>query len=77
MVISWKINRIRRRLLDVLKIVNVFEKNNITYKFYSEPFDITTPVGKIRYNVRQNWSEKRRRDINQIQYWLKESMRQS
>ena len=22
-------------------------------------------LGKVRYNVRQNWSEKRRRDINE------------
>lgn len=51
MVISWKINRISRRLSDVLKIVDVFEKNNITYKSYSEPFDTTTPAGKMNFQM--------------------------
>lgn len=37
MVLSWKINRISRKLIDVLKIVDLLEENNITFKSYSEP----------------------------------------
>ena len=33
MVLSWKINRISRSLSDVLKIVDVLEENNITFKY--------------------------------------------
>lgn len=32
MVIVWKINRISRKLSDVLKIVELFENNNIAFK---------------------------------------------
>lgn len=45
MVISWKINRISRKLEDVLKIVNLLENNNISFKSYSEPFETNTPAG--------------------------------
>ena len=51
MVISWKINRISRKLEDVLKIVNLLENNNITFKSYSEPFETNTPAGKMQFQM--------------------------
>ncbi|EGT3619533.1 recombinase family protein [Clostridium perfringens] len=51
MVISWKINRISRKLEDVLKIVNLLEKNNITFKSYSEPFETDTPAGRMQFQM--------------------------
>ena len=51
MVISWKINRISRKLADVLKIVDVLEKNDITFKSYSEPFETDTPAGKMQFQM--------------------------
>ena len=51
MVISWKINRVSRKLEDVLKIVNLLEKNNITFKSYSEPFETDTPAGRIQFQM--------------------------
>ena len=51
MVISWKINRISRKLSDVLKIVEILEKNNITFKSYSEPFETDTPAGKMQFQM--------------------------
>ena len=51
MVISWKINRISRKLTDVLKIVEIFEKNNITYKSYTENFENKTAAGKMTFNM--------------------------
>jgi site-specific DNA recombinase len=51
MVISWKINRISRKLADVLKIVDVLEQNNITFKSYSEPFETDTPAGKMQFQM--------------------------
>ena len=51
MVISWKINRISRKLADVLKIIDTFEKNNITFKSYSEPFETDTPAGKMQFQM--------------------------
>ena len=51
MVISWKINRISRKLADVLKIVDILEKNYITFKSYSEPFETDTPAGKMQFQM--------------------------
>ena len=51
MVISWKINRLSRKLEDVLKIVNLLEKNNITFKSYSEPFETDTPAGRMQFQM--------------------------
>lgn len=51
MVLSWKINRISRKLCDVLKIVDLLEKNNITFKSYSEPFETSTPSGKMQFQM--------------------------
>ncbi|MDY6227641.1 MAG: recombinase family protein [Clostridium sp.] len=51
MVISWKINRISRKLADVLKIVDILEKNDITFKSYSEPFETDTPAGKMQFQM--------------------------
>ncbi len=50
-VICWKINRLSRKLSDVLKIVDVFEKNNVTFKSYSEPFATDTPAGKMQFQM--------------------------
>ena len=51
MVISWKINRISRKLSDVLKIVDVLEQNNIAFNSYSKQFDNSTPAGKMQFQM--------------------------
>lgn len=50
-VICWKINRLSRKLADVLKIVDIFEKNNVTFKSYSEPYETNTPAGKMQFQM--------------------------
>lgn len=50
-VIVWKINRISRKLKDVLNIVDVFEDNNITFKSATESFDTTTSAGKMQLQM--------------------------
>ena len=51
MVISWKINRISRKLSDVLKIVDILEQNSIAFNSYSEQFDNSTPAGKMQFQM--------------------------
>ena len=51
MVLVWKINRVSRKLEDVLKIVSLLEKNNITFKSYSEPFETDTPAGRMQFQM--------------------------
>lgn len=50
-VISWKINRISRRLSDAIKIVDILDKNGIAYRSYSEPFESDTPTGKMQFQM--------------------------
>lgn len=47
MVITWKINRVARNMLNLLQIVDLLEKNNISFKSYSENFETETPMGKF------------------------------
>ncbi len=51
MVISWKINRLSRRLADAIKIVEILEKYGITYRSYSEPFESDTPAGRMQFQM--------------------------
>lgn len=50
-VLVWKINRISRRLTHVLEIAEILERNNITFKSYSEPFETDTPAGKMQFQM--------------------------
>ena len=56
MVISWKINRISRKLSDVLKIVDILEQNSTSFNSYSEQFDNTTPAGNGLMSI--FWTQK-------------------
>lgn len=49
LVISWKINRISRRLADAIKIIDILDKNGIAYLSYSEPFESATAAGKMQF----------------------------
>ena len=56
MVISWKINRISRKLSDVLKIVDILEQNSTSFNSYSEQFDNNTPAGNGLMSI--FWTQK-------------------
>ncbi|WP_270603221.1 recombinase family protein, partial [Clostridium perfringens] len=64
MVLVWKINRLSRKLADVLKMVELFEKNNVTFKSYSEPFETNTPAGKMQFQMMALIGEFERGTIN-------------
>ena len=51
MVMSWKINRLSRKLEDAIKIVNTLDKYGITYQSYSERFESNTPAGKMQFQM--------------------------
>ena len=46
-VIVWKINRMARKQLDLLKIVELLNKYNIAFRSYSESFETETPMGRF------------------------------
>ena len=68
MVISWKINRISRKLADAIKIVDLLETYGITYLSYSEPFETNTPAGKMQFQMMALIGEKGVAAISAILY---------
>lgn len=46
-VLVWKFNRMARKNIDLLHIVDLLEKNNVAFRSISENFDTTTSMGKF------------------------------
>ncbi|MNW32878.1 DNA-invertase hin [compost metagenome] len=46
-VIVWKFNRMARKNIDLLHIVDLLEKNNIAFRSFSENFDTSTAMGRF------------------------------
>lgn len=44
-VITWKLNRLARNLIDQLKILSIFKQQNINYMSLTEKYDSSTPQG--------------------------------
>ncbi len=51
MVIVWKLNRISRKLLDILNIIELLNKHNIAFRSLTESFETETPAGKLQLNI--------------------------
>lgn len=50
-VFVWKLNRLARNILDLLKMVDMLQKNNIAFRSYSENFETETPAGKLSLHM--------------------------
>ncbi|SEL78526.1 recombinase family protein [Paenibacillus sp. OK003] len=46
-VIVWKFNRMARKSIDLLHIVDLLEKNNISFRSFTENFETSTPMGRF------------------------------
>lgn len=62
-VIVWKINRISRKQIDLLKIVEILNRNNIIFRSYSENFETETPIGKFALQMMGSVAELERNTI--------------
>lgn len=51
MVMVWKMSRISRNHLDLLKIYEEFERIGVDFRSVSEPFDTSNPSGKLLFNL--------------------------
>lgn len=47
MAIVWRINRISRKLIHVLEIAEILERNNIAFNSYLESFETDILAGKM------------------------------
>ncbi len=62
-VVVWKTSRLARNVLDLAQIVNTLEQNNITFRSLSEPYDTSTPQGKLMMNMLGSFAEFERTTI--------------
>ena len=51
LVVVWKLNRISRKLLDILNIVDLLNKHNMAFRSLTENFETETPSGKLQLNI--------------------------
>jgi site-specific DNA recombinase len=63
MIIVWKLNRLSRNHLDLLKIYEELEACNVSFKSVSEPFDTGNPAGKLLFNMLASIGEFERETI--------------
>lgn len=50
-VLVWKTNRLARNVLDVLKIHEIFDKNYIAFRSFTENHETETPNGKLQFQM--------------------------
>ncbi len=50
-VVVYKIDRLSRSLMDFAKLVDVFERNEVTFVSVTQQFSTTTSMGKLTLNI--------------------------
>ncbi|MBF0185613.1 MAG: recombinase family protein [Magnetococcales bacterium] len=51
LVVMYKIDRLTRSLMDFAKLVEVFEKHNVTFASVTQSFNTTTSMGRLTLNM--------------------------
>lgn len=64
-VLVWKTNRLARNILDLLKIVEVFEQNYISFRSYTENHETETSQGKLQFHMLAAIAEFERNTISE------------
>jgi site-specific DNA recombinase len=62
-VLVWKTNRLARNILDLLKIVDLLQKNNIAFRSFSENHETETHNGRFQFHVMAAMAEYERANI--------------
>jgi site-specific DNA recombinase len=50
-VVVYKIDRLTRSLMDFAKLVEVFERRNVTFVSVTQSFNTTTSMGRLTLNI--------------------------
>lgn len=64
-VLVWKTNRLARNILDLLKIVEVFEQSYISFRSYTESLETETSSGKLQFHMMAAIAEFERNTISE------------
>jgi site-specific DNA recombinase len=50
-VVVYKIDRLSRALMDFAKLVDVFDRNNVTFVSVTQSFNTATSMGRLTLNI--------------------------
>jgi DNA invertase Pin-like site-specific DNA recombinase len=64
-VVVYKINRLSRSLMDFAKLVEVFDRNNVTFVSVTQSFNTTTSMGRLTLNILLSFAQFEREIIGE------------
>jgi DNA invertase Pin-like site-specific DNA recombinase len=64
-VVVYKIDRLSRSLMDFAKLVEIFEKNEVTFVSITQSFSTTTSMGRLTLNVLLSFAQFEREVIGE------------
>ena len=64
-VVVYKIDRLSRSLMDFSKLVEVFDRNNVTFVSVTQSFNTTTSMGRLTLNILLSFAQFEREVIGE------------
>jgi DNA invertase Pin-like site-specific DNA recombinase len=64
-VVVYKIDRLSRSLMDFAKLVEVFDRNNVTFVSITQAFNTTTSMGRLTLNILLSFAQFEREVIGE------------
>ena len=64
-VVVYKIDRLSRSLMDFAKLVEVFDRNNVTFVCVTQSFNTTTSMGRLTLNILLSFAQFEREVIGE------------
>ena len=65
MVVVYKIDRLSRSLMDFAKLVEVFDRNGVTFVSVTQSFNTTTSMGRLTLNILLSFAQFEREVIGE------------
>ncbi len=64
-VITYKLDRITRSLIDFARLMTLFEQHHVAFVSVTQEFDSSTPVGRLTLNILSSFSQFEREIISE------------
>ena len=64
-VVVYKIDRLSRSLMDFAKLVEVFDRNSVTFVSVTQSFNTTTSMGRLTLNILLSFAQFEREVIGE------------
>ena len=64
-IVVYKIDRLSRALMDFSKLVEVFDRNNVTFVSITQSFNTTTSMGRLTLNILLSFAQFEREVIGE------------